>query len=83
MVNLIADHALLVGFTHQTRFIDSQIIEHAIEKHLPTFEATVVQLDDVLTGNRDQIAQRAGLEQSQIVICENLTPPAQTEVNHG
>lgn len=78
MINLIADNALLVGFSEQARFIDSQIVQRAIEKHLPSFEATVVELDDVLHGSRDEIARRAGLD-SDVIIPDNQP----TEVGHG
>lgn len=79
MINLIADNALLVGFSEETRFIDSQIVVRAIEKHLPAFEATVVHLDDVLYGSREEIAQRAGLE-SEVIIPQTVT---EQEVSHG
>jgi general secretion pathway protein A len=67
MVNLIADNALLVGFSEDTRFIDSKIVNRAIEKHMPTFEATVVHLDDVLHGTREEIAARAGLDADVVI----------------
>ncbi len=67
MVNLIADNALLVGYSEDTRFIDSKIVNRAIEKHMPTFEATVVHLDDVLHGTREEIALRAGLDTDVVI----------------
>jgi general secretion pathway protein A len=76
MINLIADNALLVGFSEETHFIDSQVVLHAIEKHLPAFEATVVQLDDVLFGSREEIAQRAGLGDDVVIPQREMMPEA-------
>lgn len=79
MINLIADNALLVGFSEETRFIDSKIVSRAIEKHLPSFEATVVHLDDVLHGTRQEIAARAGLDEQLVIEPQNTV----SEVAHG
>lgn len=79
MINLIADNALLVGFSQETRFIDSKIVISAIEKHLPTFEATVVHLDDVLHGTREQIAARVGLDVDVVI----PQPDEVSEATHG
>jgi len=83
MINLIADHSLLVGFSSDTRFIDSQIVSRAIEKHLPSFEATVIELDDVLAGSRGEISQRTGLKQTPVVVNKNMLAETQAEVTHG
>lgn len=83
MINCIADNALLVGFSEQTRFIDSQIVLNAIEKHMPRFEATVVELDDVLFGTRDEIARKAGLDEQQVIVTEAIAKDAKAKVNHG
>ncbi|HCD32333.1 MAG TPA: ATPase [Phycisphaerales bacterium] len=79
MINLIADNALLVGFSEETRFIDSKIVSRAIEKHLPAFEATVVHLDDVLHGTRQEIAARAGLDAEVVIEQADKV----SEVAHG
>lgn len=83
MINCIADNALLVGFSEQTRFIDSQIVLSAIEKHMPRFEATIVQLDDVLFGTRDEIARKAGLDEQQVIVTQDQTKEEKSEVHHG
>ncbi len=48
VVNLIADNALLVGFTQQARLIDSKMVQRAIDKHMPAFEPTMIALEEVL-----------------------------------
>lgn len=39
VVNLICDNALLVGYSNETRLIDSRVVKRAISQMLPNFDA--------------------------------------------
>ena len=44
VVNLICDNALLVGYSNDTRLIDSKIVRRAISQMLPNFDASPADL---------------------------------------
>ncbi len=44
LVNLISDNALLVGYSSETRLIDSSIVKRAISQMLPNFEAETTDI---------------------------------------
>lgn len=44
LVNLVCDNALLVGYSNETRLIDSKIINRAISQLLPNFDAPSADL---------------------------------------
>ena len=51
LVNLVCDNALLVGYSSQTRLIDSAVVRRAISQMLPNFGASmteVVTIDEPL-----------------------------------
>jgi len=44
-VNVLCDNALLVGYANNTRFIDSKIVNRAVNNILPDFEPQVLDTD--------------------------------------
>jgi hypothetical protein len=47
IVNLICDNAMLVGYSNDTRLIDSGVVRRAISQMLPNFDVSSV--DDLLS----------------------------------
>ena len=55
LVNLICDNALLVGYSRDTRLIDSQVVGSAISQMLPNFHNETTDIfDDQTIAPREQ-----------------------------
>lgn len=69
LVNLICDNALLVGYSRDTRLIDSQVVSTAISQMLPNFQD---EPTDILAEGPSAAAPAPA-----------STPPTEQEMEHG
>lgn len=51
VVNLVCDNALLVGYSRNTRLIDSSVVKRAVEQMMPNFNNEVFDLNGDDNGN--------------------------------
>src|SRR5690606_37543962 len=45
VVNLVCDNALLVGYSRNTRLIDSSVVKRAVEQMMPNFNNEIFEID--------------------------------------